>query len=175
MLYQLSYRRAGDDSKSSGWVASEPMGLLRGIGRLFGGLSRKLALRSRWLAKRLWVVMLADILLTTRRHWVRLEPDERRRLLELARNSEGRPGKNLSARERREAGDLLDKMGHIEYAGNVAGIVLPFRPLSRIAARFLEGRRRKAQKELAAADAASPVPPDTAPRPESEPKAGSPA
>jgi hypothetical protein len=151
------------------------MGLLRGIGRLFGGLSRKLALRSRWLAKRLWVVMLADVLLTTRRHWVRLEPGERSRLLHLAKKSEGRPGKNLSRRERREASELLDKLGYIEYGGNVAGIVLPFRPLSRLAARFLEGRRRKAQKELAAADAASPDAPESAPPRESEPKAGSPA
>ncbi|MBM3668124.1 MAG: hypothetical protein FJW90_11765 [Actinobacteria bacterium] len=130
------------------------MGILKAIGRFFGGITRKLAVRSRWLAKRLWLVMLADIALTTHRHWRRLAPEERKRLLELARKSEGRPAKNLSRRERREASDLLDKLGHIEYAGNVAGIVLPFRPLSRLAAKFLEGRRQRAKRELAKADAA---------------------
>ena len=50
------------------------MGLLKWIARKLGGFGRKLAVRSRWLAKRLWVVMLADVLWTTRKHWVRLEP-----------------------------------------------------------------------------------------------------
>lgn len=149
------------------------MRLLGGIARGVGGLGRRLAMRSRWLARRLWLVMVADVLLTSRRHLKRLEPDERKRLLELARKSAGRPSKNLSAKERREASALLDKLGHIEYAGNVAGIVLPFRPLSRLAAKVLEGRRSKARKELAAADAASPAAQGDAPRPESAPKAGS--
>lgn len=137
------------------------------------GLFRKVANRSRWLARRLWLVMVAEVLLTTRKYVKRLEPDERRRLLVLARKSEGRPAKNLSAKERREASALLDKLGHIEYAGDVAGIVLPFRPLSRLTARFLEGRRRKAQRNLAAADAASPAAERDAPRPVSAPAAGS--
>ena len=105
-------------------------------------------MRSRWLAKRLWVVMLADVLWTTRRHWVRLEPQERSRLLELAKKSEGRPAKNLSKRERREASDLLDKLGHIEYAGNVAGIVLPFlRPLSRLSRQVPREQAARGQEE----------------------------
>jgi hypothetical protein len=128
------------------------MGLLRWIARKVGGVGRRLAVRSRWLAKRLWVVMLADVALATRRHWKRLTPDERRRLFELARKSEGRPARNLTARERREASELLDKLGHIEYAGSVAGIVLPFRPLSSLATKFLERRRRRAVEELRAAD-----------------------
>lgn len=130
------------------------MGVIRWILGRIGGMGRKLAMRSRWIAKRLWLVMLADVALTTHRHWRRLEPEDRKRLLELARKSEGRPAKNLNRRERREASELLDKLGHIEYAGNVAGIVLPFRPLSRLAAKLLEGRRRRAQEELARADAA---------------------
>lgn len=149
------------------------MRLLGGIARGVGGLGRRLAMRSRWLARRLWLVMVADVLLTSRRHLKRLEPDERKRLLELARKSAGRPSKNLNAKERREASALLDKLGHIEYAGNVAGIVLPFRPLSRLAAKVLEGRRNRARKELAAADAASPAAQGDAPPPESAPKAGS--
>lgn len=107
-----------------------------------GGLGRSLAMRSKWLARRLWMVMVADVLLTSRRHWKRLDDDERRRLLALARKSQGRPKTNLSAKERREATALLDKLGHIEYVGNVAGIVLPFRPLSRLATRAAVGRRK---------------------------------
>ena len=144
------------------------MGLLAGIGRLFGRFGRRLAVRSRWLARRLWVVMLADVAWTTRRHWKRLEPDERRRLFELARKSEGRPAKNLTARERREASELLDKLGHLEYAGSVAGIVLPFRPLSALATRFLERRRRRAVDELRAIDAGAGPPDDGPARTEGE-------
>ena len=123
------------------------MGAIKWILRKLGGSGRKLAVRSRWLAKRLWVVMLADVLWTTRRHWVRLEPQERSRLLQLAKKSQGRPATNLTKRERREASDLLDKLGHIEYAGSLAGIVLPFRPLSRLAAKFLEGQAERGQEE----------------------------
>ena len=139
------------------------------------GFLKKIAMRSKWLAKRLWVIALADVLLTTRRHWVRLEPEDRKRLLELAKKSEGRPGKNLNAKERREANDLLDELGHIEYAGSVAGIVLPFRPLSRLLTKFLEGRRKDAKKELEKADAeaASSAKGNGAPPPRSEPKADS--
>ena len=119
------------------------MGAVRGIGRLFGRLGRRLALRSRWLARRLWLVMVADVALAGRRHWKRLDPPERERLIALARKSRGRPRLNLSARERREASELLDKLGHIELAGSVAEIVLPFRPLSRIATRIIVGRRAR--------------------------------
>ncbi|MGH2923608.1 MAG: hypothetical protein ACRDKH_06220 [Solirubrobacterales bacterium] len=117
------------------------MGAIRGIGRLSGRLGRRLALRSRWLARRLWLVMVVDIALAGRRHWKRLEPAERERLVALARQSRGRPRRYLSARERREASDLLDKLGHVELAGSVAEIVLPFKPLSRTATRVIARRR----------------------------------
>lgn len=113
---------------------------------------RKLAMRSKWLARRLWMVVVADVLLTSRRHWKRLDDGERRRLLELARKSQGRPKTNLSAKERREATALLDKLGHIEYVGNVAGIVLPFRPLSRLATWAVVGRRKGNERAEAAGD-----------------------
>ena len=116
------------------------MGLMRGIGRAIGRFGRRFAVRSRWLARRLWLVMVADVLLTARRHWKRLDENEQDRLFELARKSGGRPNKNLTAKERAEATALLDKAGHIEFAGSVAGIVLPFRPLSRLAAKLLERR-----------------------------------
>jgi hypothetical protein len=93
--------------------------------------------------------MVADVLLTSRRHWKQLEPEERDRLIELARKSGGRPKKNLSPRERREAAELVEKFGHIEFVGDVAGIVLPFRPLSRLATWMAVRRlRRNGPKQL---------------------------
>jgi hypothetical protein len=101
-------------------------------------------MRSRWLAQRLWLIAAADAALVARRHWRRLEPDERERLVRLARKSGGRPSKNLSASERREADELLQKLGHVELIGSIAAIVLPFRPLSRLATRIIAGRQRQA-------------------------------
>ncbi|HET8975839.1 MAG TPA: hypothetical protein VFN15_04335 [Solirubrobacterales bacterium] len=126
------------------------MSALGTAGRAAGGAGRRLARRSEWLARRLWIVMVADVLLTGRRHWRRLDDRERSRLLELARKSQGRPGANLSAAERREATRLLDKLGHVELAGTLAQIVLPFRPLSKVATRLMVGRRRAASAEAAA-------------------------
>jgi hypothetical protein len=100
-------------------------------------------MRSRWLAQRLWVIAAADAALVARRHWKRLEPDERDRLIELARKSGGRPTKNLSASERREADQLLQKLGHIELVGSIAAIVLPFKPLSRLATRIITKRQAR--------------------------------
>jgi hypothetical protein len=114
-------------------------------------LFRKLLMRSKWLAKRLWIVMVADVLLTSRRHWQRLDGPERARLFDLTKKSKGRPKQNLTAKERREATALLDKAGHIEYAGSVAGIVLPFRPLSRLVTWFLTGRRNRSASRSSAA------------------------
>ena len=86
---------------------------------------RRFARRSRWLARRLWIIALADIALLTRSHWKRLEPEERRRLRELIWKAKLRPSKNLSARERRQAAQLLDKMGHAELAGSAMKRFVP--------------------------------------------------
>ena len=116
--------------------------------RLAGSIGRRFARRSRWLAERLWLIAVAEVAWTSWGHWRRLEPDERDRLVQLARKSKGRPGKNLSPRERREIEDLLDKLGHIELAGSVARTLLPFRPLSSSAQWALEHRRRRHRKAL---------------------------
>ena len=115
---------------------------MRWIGRKLGGTFRGLAVRSSWLAKRLWVVLVADILLTTRRHWKRLDDKERKRAFELAKESKGRPDKNLSARERNEARRLLEKFNYVEYGGTVANSVLPFKPFTRLVTKYLVGRDR---------------------------------
>jgi hypothetical protein len=121
------------------------MSVLGNIGRGVGWGGRKMAMRSRWLARRLWVIAAADVALTTRRHWKRLDPDEQDRLLKLARKWRGR-GSRMTDKEKREAEELLDKLGHIELAGTAAGIVLPFRPLSRLATKAVERRAGKSRK-----------------------------
>lgn len=91
-----------------------------------GSGARRIALRSRWLARRLWLIAVAESAFLLRRHWVRLEPGERSRLLELARKSKGKPS-NLSKRERAEADALLDKLGHAALAGGLVNKWVPFR------------------------------------------------
>jgi hypothetical protein len=117
---------------------------------LVTGITRRVARRSRWLAERLWFIAVAEVAWTSWGHWRRLEPEERDRLLHLARKSKGRPGKHLSAAERREAGDLLDKLGHIELAGSIARTALPFRPLSSTATWAVQRRHRRHRKALEA-------------------------
>ena len=85
--------------------------------RFLGRIGVRFARRSRWLAQRLWLVAAAEIALITRSHWRRLEPEERRRLIELARKSRGRPSR-LSTRERREAAELLEKVNYAQLGGN---------------------------------------------------------
>jgi hypothetical protein len=45
--------------------------------------------------------------------------------------SRGRPSR-LSASERREVDELLQKVDYAELAGNIAAVLLPFRPLGRL-------------------------------------------
>lgn len=122
-------------------------------GRTAGSIGRKVAMRSKWLARRLWIVMVADLLLTGRRHLKRLDEGEAKRLVALASKSQGRPSKNLSAAERKEATALLDKLGHIELAGSAARIVLPFKPLSSLGTRIALSRHN-AKRAEATSDAA---------------------
>jgi hypothetical protein len=117
------------------------MRVIAAIGRAAGRLGKRIAIRSRWLAKRLWLVAVAESGWTAWRHWHRLEPGERQRLLALARKSRGRPS-NLSAAERREADRLLGKLGHMELVGSVAASWLPFGWMSRLLTRLLEPRAR---------------------------------
>ena len=98
---------------------------------LIGGIGKRAARRSRWLAERLWVIAALEAAWIANRHWRRLDRDERARLRELARKSRGRPSR-LSDSERAEASELLRKLDYAELGGNVTGLFLPFRPLSRV-------------------------------------------
>jgi hypothetical protein len=118
--------------------------IARRTGRFAGWAGRRVATRSRWLARRLWLVTAAEIALLSRRHWHRLEPDERRRFMELARASRGRPARLASA-DREELERLLDKLGHAELAGAVARAVLPLALVGRVVERFVRRGRRRAR------------------------------
>jgi hypothetical protein len=98
---------------------------------IFGRMTSRLARRSRFLAERLWLIAALELAWVARRHWRRLEPGERRRLLRLARKSRGRPAR-LTEGERLEAARLLEKVDYAGFGGTVAGTLLPFRPLARL-------------------------------------------
>ena len=91
----------------------------------------RLGRRSRWLAERLWLVAAIEVAWLANSHWRRLDRNERRRLRELILKSRGRPSR-LTASERRQANELLRKLDYAELGGNVAAVLLPFRPLSRL-------------------------------------------
>ncbi len=100
-----------------------------------------MARRSQWVARRIWLVAAAEVALITRHHWKQLEPDERKRLSQLLRKSRGRPSR-LSASERREASELLEKLDYAKLGGDVATTLLPFRPFGRLV-EFALGRAGK--------------------------------
>ena len=78
-----------------------------------------------------------EIVMLAHRHWHRLEPDERRRLLALVRRGRGR-GRNLSVAERTELARLIAKADPRLFAGLVAQRFSPV-PLPR---RIVRGRAR---------------------------------
>lgn len=67
----------------------------------------------------------------TRNHWKQLEPEERKRLSQLIRKSRGRPSK-LTASERQEASELLEKLEYAKLGGDLVTTFLPFRPFGRL-------------------------------------------
>jgi hypothetical protein len=74
------------------------------------------------------LMAVAEVLMLARQHLMKLEPHERRRIVELVRRGRGRPG-HLSERERRELARLVEKTEPREFAKSamkkVAGISLP--------------------------------------------------
>lgn len=65
------------------------------------------------------LVALAELIVLANEHVHKLEPQERRRLLELVRRGRARPG-NLSARERRELSALLAKAEPKQFVSRAA-------------------------------------------------------
>ena len=63
------------------------------------------------------LIVLGELLLLAREHVTKLEPHERRRILELVRRGRGRT-RNLSERDRRELARLLEKAEPRLFVGN---------------------------------------------------------
>lgn len=93
--------------------------LARGIGRV-PGLKRLPLFK---------VLAVAEIAIMARDHLGRLEPGERRRLLELVRQGRGR-GRNLAPEEREELTTLVAKVEPRRFAGMAADRLSPV-PLPR--------------------------------------------
>jgi hypothetical protein len=84
------------------------------------------------------LVATAQVLMLAREHWHRLEPDERRRVIVLVRDTHGRP-RNLSQREQLELAGLIAKANPRLFAGLVAQKFSPV-PLPR---RVVHGPKRQ--------------------------------
>ena len=78
----------------------------------------------------------AQMVMLARRHWHRLEPTERRRVITLVRMAKGRRG-NLTSNEWLELAHLVAKADPRGFAGLVAQRFSPV-PLPR---RFVHGKR----------------------------------
>jgi hypothetical protein len=84
------------------------------------------------------LIALAEIVVIARDHVDRLEPQERRRIVELLRIGRGRPQK-LSPEERDELHDLVAKAEPRLFAGEVAQQLSPVRLPNRV----VRGRKKR--------------------------------
>jgi hypothetical protein len=74
------------------------------------------------------LILAAELVLLAREHITRLEPAERRRIVELVRRGRGWPGR-LSSGERHELAGLLAKTEPRLFATSAAKKLVPFRPM----------------------------------------------
>jgi hypothetical protein len=72
------------------------------------------------------LLIAGELLMLAREHVLKLEADERRRLIQLVRKGRGRKG-NLSEDERRELARLLEKVEPRLFMGNAARKAAGFR------------------------------------------------
>ena len=84
------------------------------------------------------LLVLGELALLTREHVGRLEPQERRRVLELLRIGRGRP-RNLTAAQRAELHLLVAKADPRLYAGLVADKISPIK----LPKRVVRGKKRR--------------------------------
>ncbi|MSO41141.1 MAG: hypothetical protein EXQ70_04490 [Solirubrobacterales bacterium] len=84
------------------------------------------ASRGRWLARGAVLLAVAEVAVALREHMQRLTPEERAHLVEIVKQSKGRPS-NLSNRDRKELKRILDKIEPRELARRVAGSAGGFR------------------------------------------------
>jgi hypothetical protein len=87
---------------------------------------------TKWFARRrltrrvpiLWAFAVAEALAATRRHFAGVDPRVRRRVVELARKSKGRPS-NLSSREKEELRRLVGQMDLWQLSKDLAAVASP--------------------------------------------------
>ncbi len=84
------------------------------------------------------LLAIGEIVLLAREHIEKLEPHERRRLVELVRRGRGRT-RNLNKGERIELAALIDKADPRLFAGLVADKLSPVR----LPRRFVRGPRKR--------------------------------
>jgi hypothetical protein len=84
------------------------------------------------------LLMAGEVLLLARQHALRLEPEERRRLVELVRIGHGRR-RNLTPQQRDELAMLIEKAAPREFLGEAAIRLSPV-PLPK---RLVRGRRSR--------------------------------
>jgi hypothetical protein len=73
------------------------------------------------------LIVLGELLLLAREHLAKLEPHERRRVVQLVRLGRGRP-RNLSERDRRELARLVEKAEPREFAASAVKRMVGVRP-----------------------------------------------
>jgi hypothetical protein len=87
----------------------------------------------KWFARRratrravplMWAFLVAEALTTTRRHFAGIDPRARRRVVELARKSKGRPS-NLTAQEKSELRRLVGEMDLWQLSKDLAAVASP--------------------------------------------------
>jgi hypothetical protein len=88
---------------------------------------------SKWFARRrtarrmvplMWALAVAEALAATRRHFAGVDPRVRRRVVELARKSKGRPS-NLTSHEKQELRRLVAQMDLWTLSKELAAVASP--------------------------------------------------
>jgi len=72
----------------------------------------------------LWAFAVAEALAATRRHFAGVDPRARRRVVELARKSKGRPS-NLTSAEKQELRRLVGEMDLWQLSKDLAAVASP--------------------------------------------------
>jgi hypothetical protein len=72
----------------------------------------------------MWAFVVAEALAATRRHFAGVDPQARRRVVELARKSRGRPS-NLTAHEKTELRRLVGQMDLWTLSKELAAVASP--------------------------------------------------
>lgn len=83
----------------------------------------------KWFARRravplMWALAVAEALSATRRHFASVDPKTRRRAVELARKSKGRPS-NLTKHEQQELRRLVGEMDLWNLSKELAAVASP--------------------------------------------------